>query len=400
MQQRKNDLVFPVSLSEIAFTLVFLLMLLLGFMVLRERKENDEAKARIAVLELRQREPEAAAAAASAMDAAKADLAQALAKAGAGSPEQVAQVVKEFANVGEQKARQEQLQQEVLDLTRKLVALEELRNRVEQAGRKIDEQLTREEVEQAIALRNEVTKLVESVPSGPKAPAPAAQLGAATASENTKDAKDKPANSLDPQRAVEQIRQAVAATRALREQAKSKLGVDVTPGQEPGFVREVLEGARQASASAADKSSPEGLRRENANLRATVAFYDKQNKLRGLDHPPCWMNAESKIEYIFNVRTTAAGFIVTRGWLPHREAQAKASGGFNEIMTSGDSPMSAARFAQGAKPFLDYGKAQTPQCRHYAYLSSTISDADRRDEARRLVSSFFYVDERKSPVIQ
>ena len=45
MRQPKNDMVFPVSLSEIAFTLVFLLMLLLGFMILSERKDVDDAKA-------------------------------------------------------------------------------------------------------------------------------------------------------------------------------------------------------------------------------------------------------------------------------------------------------------------------------------------------------------------
>lgn len=53
----------------------------------------------------------------------------------------------------------------------------------------------------------------------------------------------------------------------------------------------------------------------------------------------------------------------------------------------------------GAKPSLDYGKAQLPECRHFVYLSSTIPDADRRDEARRLVNSFFYVLERKAPVV-
>lgn len=401
MQSRKTDQVFPVSLSEIAFTLVFLLMLLLGFMVLRERKDSDEAKARIAVLEQRQLEPRAAAAAASAMAAAQSSLAQAIAEAGAGSPEQFAQVIKEFVNVGEQQARQEQLRQEVLDLTRKMVALEELRNRVEQAGRKVDQQLTREEVEQALALRNEIAQLVE-----PPA-APAAEQGAKPpTSDPTKQAKQfkqsdkRPAKPLDSERLVERVRQALAATKALTEQAKAKLGVDVAPGQEPVFVRDVLEGARQAAAAATDKSSAEVLRRENTNLRATVAFYDKRDKLRGLDHPPCWMDADSRIEYIFNVQTTAAGFVVTRGWLPHREAQARASAGFNDIMAGGSSPVSAAQFAQGARPFLDYGKAQSPECRHFVYLSSTIADADRRDEARRLVNGFFYVLERKAPVVR
>lgn len=384
MQPRKSDQVFSVSLSEIAFTLVFMLMLLLGFMVLMERKEKDEVKSRLAKLEQSQLAPQVAAAAASAMQAAQTALTAAMGKAGAGSPEQVAQVVKEFTNVGEQQARQEQLRQEVLDLTRKLVALEELRNRVEKAGRKIDEQLTREEVEQAMALRSEAAKLI-----GP----------AAAASDPSKRSTDNASKLADPHRVIEQVRHAIAATRELRAQAKAKLGIEVAPGQEPVVVKDVVEGARQAAMAAGDSSSPEALKRENANLRATVAFYDKRDKLRGLDHPPCWMDAESRIEYIFNIQTTAAGFVVTRGWLPHREAQAKASAGFNEIISGGDSPLSAARFSQGAKPFLDYGKAQTPECRHFVYLSSTIADADRRDEARRLVNSFFYILERKSPVV-
>lgn len=393
MQPRKTDQLFQVSLSEIAFTLVFLLMLLQGFMILREHKENDEAKARIALLEQRQLDHQAASATAAAMAAARSSLAQLMAQAGAGSPEQVAQVVQEFVNVGKQKARQQQMQQEVLDLTRKLVALEEFRNRVEQAGRKVDEQLTREQVEEAIALRDEVAKLVEQRP-----PPGAQESGTSSASANPNQSVGMPARPVDSQRAVEQVRQAIAAANALREQAKARLGVDVPLGQEPVFVRDVIEGARQAAAAATDRSSPDALRRENANLRATVAFYDKRDKLRGLDHPPCWMDADSRIEYIFNVQTTAGGLVVSRGWLPHREAQARASAGLNEIMAGGESPVSATQFARGAKPFLDYGKAQSPECRHFVYLSSTISDADRRDEARRLVNSFFYVLERRSPV--
>ena len=61
--------------------------------------------------------------------------------------------------------------------------------------------------------------------------------------------------------------------------------------------------------------------------------------------------------------------------------------------------LSAGQFSRGARPFLDYGKAQTPECRHFVYLASTIPDADRRDVARRLVNSFFYVLETKGPVV-
>ena len=134
------------------------------------------------------------------------------------------------------------------------MALVELRARVQQAGRVIDEKLTREEVEQALA-----------------------------------------------------------GTKVLCEQAKAQLGLEVAAGQEAKFARDAVEGARRAAEAVADKSCPAALRQENATLRTQVAFYDKRDKLRGLDHPPCWTDSESKIEFIFNVQTTQGGFVVTRG---------------------------------------------------------------------------------------
>lgn len=402
--RQKNDIVFPISLSEIAFMLIFMLMLLLGFMILNERKENDTSKARIAQLEREQLTAQEMSAAATAMTQAQRALTAKMVQGGAGSPEQVAQAVKEFANVGELKARQEQLQQEILDLTRKLVALEDLRNKVEQVGRKIDEKLMQHEVEEAIALRGELTKLVESPPSAPALSAGLAPASAPPSSTKPSDtAVDKPTpmplKPLDPQRAIDKVRQAIAATRELRDQAKSKLGVDVIAGQESKVIRDVVEGARLATLNAGDKSNPLALKQENAKLRTQVAFYDKRDKLRGLDHPPCWIDQESKIEYIFNVHTTQAGFVVTRGWPVNREAQARESVGFNELMGNVSSPLTVGQFTTGAKPFLNFGKAQSPECRHFVYLSSTITDAEKRDDARRLVNSFFYILERKAPVL-
>ena len=397
--RQKNDMVFPVSLSEIAFTLVFILMLLLGFLILGERDEREKAQARAATLESTLASTQSADAAAAAMSQARNSLAAKLAETGTVTPEQVSEMVQAFVNIGPEKARQEQLQQEVLDLTKKLVALEELRARVQQAGRVVDEKLTREEVEQALAMQTELAKLVQPPPSAAPESSPAAS-GATSATtsgrDTTKPTQPKP---LDRRQAIERVREALAATKELREQAKAQLGVDVASGQEAKFARDVVAGARRAAEAVADKSSPAALRQENATLRTQVAFYDKRDKLRGLDHPPCWMDSESKIEFIFNVQTTQEGFVVTRGWPSHREAQARASAGFDDLMGGGGEALSTGRFSQGAKPFLDHGKAQSPECRHFVYLSSSIVDADRRDNARRLVNSVFYVLERKSPMV-
>src|SRR5471030_233127 len=44
---RVHEQVFPTSLSEVAFTLVFLLMLLLGYMIVRVEKEKAELKVKL-----------------------------------------------------------------------------------------------------------------------------------------------------------------------------------------------------------------------------------------------------------------------------------------------------------------------------------------------------------------
>jgi len=396
---QKNDMVFPVSLSEIAFTLVFVLMLLLGFLILGERDEREKAQAKATALETALASTQSADAAAAAMAQARDNLSAKLAETGAVTPEQVSEMVQAFVNVGQEKAQQEQLRQEVLDLTKKLVALEELRARVQQAGRAIDDKLTREDVERALEMQTELAKLVQAPPVAALEPTPAAS-GAASANFNGSDApKAMPPKPLDRRQAVERVRQAIAAAKELREQAKVQLGLEVAAGQEAQFARDMVEGARRAADMAGNKNSPAALRQENATLRTQVAFYDKRDKLRGLDHPPCWMDADSKIEFIFNVQTTQAGFVVTRGWPAHRETQARTAGGFDDLMGGGGEALSTDQFSRGARPFLDYGKAQSPECRHFVYLSSSIVDADRRDNARRLVNSFFYVLERKSPMV-
>jgi len=370
----KNDMVFPVSLSEIAFILVFVLMLLLGYMLMQERQSKEQAQAKLAKVH----QAQSAEAATQAMQWAQQHLTEALKAGGVSNPAEVVQIA---VRSGETTAERDRLREEVLDLTKKLVALEELRSKIEQAGKSKYDQVTREQLEQAMALQQEVEKLANEVPKKPENP-------------------NLPKKPLEPQQAIERVKQAIAATNELRTQAKDKLGIDIKPGQEPQVVRDVVEGARIAAAASTDNNFSEAMRSDNEKLKSQVAFYEKRDKLRGLDHPPCWMDKNSKIEYIFNVQTTSAGFVVTRGWAANRELDAKATQGFDTIVANSGLPMNAEQFAQSAKHYLNYGKKQSPECRHFVYLSSTIAEADRRDSARRMVSSFFYILERRGPVTQ
>lgn len=364
----RNDQVFPVSLSEIAFTLVLVLMLLLGFMFLQEREARElaEQSLRDAVV---QQDREAAT---KAFEGAKAALEGQLRQVGASDPDRLIASLTESAERAAENAR---LRERVLDLTKKLVALEDVRGRLETAGRDSEVQLTREEVERALVLQKEVERILSEQTSGNRV---------ATSASRREDA-------------TRIVTEALAATRELRSQAKEKLQLHIPPGDEQRAVREIVASAGATMRQKASSSSVAALRSEIEKVHAQLRFYENRDKLRGLDHPPCWMDRDSRIEYIFNVQTVPEGFLVSRGWPAHREADARASDGFQSLMVASGA-LTSAQFSAGAKPFLDYGKRQSPECRHFVYLSSTIPNADRRDEARRLVNSFFYVLERKAPV--
>jgi len=368
---RHTDQVFPVSLSEIAFTLVLVLMLLLGYMFLQEREARDAAEQKLRDAVVTQNGE----ATLKMLESAKRALEVELRRAGAKNPDLL---IATISNAGEKTAEATRLQQEVADLTKKLVALEELRSRVESAGRSTDDQLTREQVERAIVLQKEVERIL----------AERAQAGHASAN----------STSASPDTGTRIVVQALATTSELHKQAREKLQQSIVPGEEPKTVRELVAVASEASRERGSGASVGSLRAENEKLQTQLQFYAKRDKLRGLDHPPCWMDSESRIEYIYNVQTTPEGFFVSRGWPSHRESDARASDGFSVLMAQPGVALSSEQFGTGAKPYLDYGKKQSPECRHFVYLSSTIPNADRRDDARRLVSSFFYILERKAPV--
>jgi hypothetical protein len=319
-------------LSEIAFTLLFVLLLLLGFMLLQERRDKDAALAQLAASV----QAQDAQAAESALREAKTRLEEALKRQGVPDPQKLVAAV---AAAGAAAAERDRLQQQIQDLNQKLVALEELRDQVQRAGQKPGQTLSREQIEQALALKSE-----------------------------------------------------------LRHQVKTKLKREIAPGQEIKELSKFVDDARTSAELTVSQGTGNPLAVENARLRTQVSFFEKRDKMRGLDHLPCWMDSQLKPEFIFNVQTTATGVVVTRGWPAHRETEARNSPGFEAMTAHDGAAMNVQQFAAAAASYLDYGRKQSPECRHFVYLSSTIADADRRDEARRLVNGFFYVLERKSPV--
>ena len=351
---KKNDQVFPVSLSEIAFMLVFLLMLLLGFMIIRDQREKAELKRRLEYAHHAQSTEVSQAT----LENAKSQFEASMRAAGHPSPQDI---TKKLVDGSEVRAERDRLRREVQDLSERLSALESLREKIEKATEQGDK-VAREEIEHALALQNEIRKF-----TGDQA------HGATTAA--SKELRGR-------------IKDAIAATNTLREQAKSKLGMEIKPGDEPAAMREVIEAAKLAAVVTADKNSP-GLRKaEIEKLRGQIQYFTNRNRFHGLDHPPCWVDASGKIEFLFSVETRPDGFIATKAWPPNREQEARTLPNIEQALSSGT--MKMLDFSVTMQPILAWSQKQDPECRHFVFIATTIGDADARDSARKVVEGFFY----------
>lgn len=350
-----NDQVFPTSLSEVAFTLVFLLMLLLGYMIVRVEKEKAELKVKL----LNATQTESAEAAKNALDKAIGRFESEMAAAGHPSPEAITTKIVETSDV--QVAR-DRLRKEQLDLNERMSALNVLWEKVERAGIVPSDKVRREEIEQALRLQEEIRTLAVG------------QWG--------------PAKPVDAKQALERVKNAIAATKTLYEEAKAKLGIEIRSGEEPATVRDVIEGAQRAAASAGDRYAPGILKAENQKLRGQIQYLSNQGLLRGLDHPPCWTDGNGKIEYLFTVETRPDGFITTKAWPANREKDARLLPNIDQALVAG--PTKPGTFSSTMQPILDWSKSQDPECRHFVYLTTTVADGDARDKVRKTVESFFY----------
>lgn len=372
---KKNDQVFPVSLSEIAFILVFLLMLLLGFMIVLQQKEKIELTKKLE----NSKKVESAEAAAVLLEKAQAQFEASLAAANHPAPKDVTMKLVEAANV---QVDMYSLRAENQGLMSRLNALEPLMERIEKAGAGLSEKIAREAVEEALDFQNQITKLVAQQDLQKSE-----QGGGEKGKEKSKSISD-PKTSLTVKDIGGRIKDALVATNTLREETKSQLGVDIRPGDEAKTVKEVVAGAKLAATAAADRNGPTAMKSEIDKLRGQIQYFTNRDKFRGLDHPPCWADENGKIDYLFSVETRSDGFVTTKGWPQSREQDARALPSIAQALSDGS--VNAAAFSASMKPILDWSKNQNPQCRHFVYLTTTIGNADARDSARKLVEAFFY----------
>ncbi len=288
----KGDQVFQLSLSEIAFTVAFLLLMLLGAMVFRA----EEARKALGGADPVARADAAAASAArdaQAAQAARASLKAALAGAGATDPDAM---VTKLVDAENAKAREAVLRARIEDLD--------------------------------------------------------AQLSALAAVKPTAGASG----------------------------GGSDTGRGIGPGTGTGM---------NAALADASPLSPDQLRQQNADLRGQVQFY--KNRLGdahgGLDYPPCWADANGKVQLLLAIQLTPEGAAITRAWPDARAADARA---LPDVAGLVGTTVPYAAFGARVQGLAAWARQQHPECRHYVALRSTLADAVQSDRARLLVENWFY----------
>jgi len=118
-----------------------------------------------------------------------------------------------------------------------------------------------------------------------------------------------------------------------------------------------------------------------------------QNLLRrdrrgGLDHPPCWANTAGQIEYLLAIELTGDELAVSAIWPAQRTAQTAP---FSVLHQMVGKRVSRQQFAQAAAPILTWSDQQQPACRHFVRIkdSKRTSKQDFK-QSLQVIESYFY----------
>lgn len=376
---KRNDQIFQLSLTEIAFTIVFVLLLLLGYLVIKEQTERVAAEAALAKVQSTEQ-------AAAALELAKGQLKVTLGEAGAGNPDQIISKLIESDAI---RAEREVLAKKVEDLDAKLTALTELQNLISKSPAPEKAEVVRSEIDSALALQRLVRKSliedsVETVESSQPPQVGTIQPSAIASAATIVSAKKSPTNAV----VMERVKQSMVATSEFKKQLKEKLDRSIRGGEEVAAIRDVVSAAKSFGELGKGGLNPEVIKKENSDLRGQVAFLKNKLARGGLDYPPCWADENGKIDFLFLVELKPDSILVSPAWPSRRESDAKKLPGIEEVLAGG--PMSSQKFIDRVQGIFNWSKSQNPECRHYVHLKSSINDAVISDRTRLMVENYFY----------
>jgi hypothetical protein len=338
----RTDRIYQLTLTELAFIVIFLILLLTGWMIVKTEDEKaaaleqrDAALARAAELSgggeglarlenlhesLRQTE---------------AEIRRILAGQRHGDPDEL---VSELVAKTEAESQNRQLRQRIEDLDAQLSTLREIGAMVEEAAN----------------------------------------------SSGGGEGKGQADASAGREAARAEILSALIFKRAL-EQAS---GETVGRRREPEHAADYAKALREWRARPADSGNVRRLDRENEDLRGQLAWMQNRLDARGgRDYPPCWAEpGTGKPQYLLAIEIRDGGLKIEPAWPPERNGDAGRLPGADSLV--GSETLSLSAFRARARP-LDADSRQK-NCRHYVRLINRVKSLDVFNRHRYAVEEFFY----------
>lgn len=367
---KPSDQVFQLSLTEIAFTIVFILLLLLGWMLFESKERMEQLEARVA-------EAGDVRAITEVLNEAKARLTELLTGSGAAKPDEV---VSELVAQKKLVQERETLRKRIEDLDAQVTALAEIKQALAEASGKNKNETIQKQIQSALALQAMLEQHL-------------ADQERQAASEAEKDGQE-PARAVPKKDAVTEAKAALAMKIELEKQMKQQLGKGIERGKETRIAKELVENSRHLQDIKRTAGTQEAMRKDNADLRGQLAFLKGKLESRGgRDYPPCWAEEKTgKLEYLFTIEIHADGLRITPGWPPGREADARALPGVDQLLSP--ARHSLDEFSSRMQGIDSHSKARG--CRHYVYLRNRVDQLDIFNRYRYGVENFFYKLELRS----
>lgn len=384
----KNDSIFQLSLTEIAFMICFLLMLLLGLMVYKATQDNKRLKETLSRMDGAKERQEA-------LEAVRDEFEKQLHAMGVQNPsELISKLVKDATAQQEADRLKVILEQKEQQITAMAQVEKLLKDIADQ--KKIP--AAKEHIEQAILLLDELKqamaaseqRLAAAIAKGQSAIA-IDDLAHEQNNESGKMSRDAELASLSPQRpaaTADAVKEKFDKLLAIEEQLRA-LSSDAGLHEDPqAELDKLFDQSKAYKKMMQNNESPQVLRKDNADLRGQIAFLQKKLDAKGgMDFPPCWADEKTgKIQMLFTLVLKDNELTVAPAWPAERSEDAKAMPNMDQLISRPDS--SYGSFMAAVQPIYDMSRAQ--QCRHYVRLASTINDAVLSDRRRLLIENVFY----------
>ncbi len=351
---KRNDQVFQLSLTEIAFIIAFLLMFLLGTLLVKANNEKDRLAKELASRPVVDFTP-------AELKEAQQMLVDTVSRLQISKPEEIISALVEESRAREEAARLKQLLQEQ---EARLTALEELQKAIDKEGKGQGDAALRQKIQEALALTSQLKE----------------QLAKTT---------DNPETLEDMQVLAEKAAAAIDSNSRLEKMLQENPALAELPGKNAEEkLQQLLEEHEQLAAIKADEGSSLQLKQENSNLKGQVEYFKRQVG-NGKGIPPCWVDASGRAQLLLSVDLRENDLLVERAWPAEREAEALALPNMQKILAAPET--SYGGFLATTKSIYDQSVAQN--CRHYVKLKSSISDAVLSDRQRLQIEGYFYKQE-------